>query len=581
MNKFIKLIITVAVFALPFFTHAQPYNPEKIISYHSDIQIIQDSTMLVQEYVTVHSNGEEIKHGIYRDFPIAYKDKNGERKLVDFELIGVLRNQSPEKFHTERAGNGVRIYAGDANVELTPGDYQYLFTYKTGKQLGFFDDHDELYWNVTGNDWAFDIESATATVRLPAKVPKDKITATLYTGPQGSTRQDGTSTVSDGQVEFVARNLSAGEGLTVVVGWPKGIVAQPTSTQNFVSSLYDNLDYIVGIVGVLFVLIFYLYVWNKRGRDPKGGTVVAQYESPMNLSPAMVRYILRMGNDSKGFASALISMGVKGAVKIMEDKGFFGKKTYTITKSTTVQNLFPEEKVLHDGLFDDGDSMILNTSNSKAISLVKDDFNHNLKTQAGKKYFIKNSFALVLGIVMSVAVIFIAIFISANILFGISSLLSVLFWPALFISLLIINIVFGRLMRAYTQDGKKLLDEINGFKWFLSVTEKDRLAFHNPPEQTPQLFEKMLPYALALGVEHEWAQQFAKVFANLEQQGIHYAPIWYVGSLANFSADSFASDMGKSFAGAVASSSTPPGSNSGFSGGSSGGGGGGGGGGGW
>jgi uncharacterized membrane protein len=116
---------------------------------------------------------------------------------------------------------------------------------------------------------------------------------------------------------------------------------------------------------------------------------------------------------------------------------------------------------------------------------------------------------------------------------------------------------------------------------FLRVTEKDRLAFHNPPERTPELFEKMLPYALALDVEHEWSGQFADVFARLKEQGVNYAPLWYYGSITNFSPDDLATSVGKNFTGVVSSSSTPPGSSSGFSGGSSGGGGGGGGGGGW
>jgi uncharacterized membrane protein len=157
----------------------------------------------------------------------------------------------------------------------------------------------------------------------------------------------------------------------------------------------------------------------------------------------------------------------------------------------------------------------------------------------------------------------------------------VIFWIAVALMLLAVNITFGVLMKAYTPDGRKLADEIEGFKLFLSVTEKDRLAFHNPPDKTPELFEKMLPFALALGVEHKWAEQFAEVFERFKQQGKEYAPIWYHGSLAHFTPTAFASDIGNTFSGVVASSSTPPGSGSGFGGGGVGGGGGGGGGGGW
>jgi uncharacterized membrane protein len=144
----------------------------------------------------------------------------------------------------------------------------------------------------------------------------------------------------------------------------------------------------------------------------------------------------------------------------------------------------------------------------------------------------------------------------------------------------VLHIVFGWLLKAYTLEGRKLADEIEGFKLFLSVTEKDRLNFHNPPEKTPQLFEKMLPFALALGVEHKWAEQFAEVFARLKEQGVAYSPVWFHGTFGSFNPTSFSSSVGNNFTGAVAAAATPPGSSSGFSGGS-GGGGGGGGGGGW
>jgi uncharacterized membrane protein len=186
----------------------------------------------------------------------------------------------------------------------------------------------------------------------------------------------------------------------------------------------------------------------------------------------------------------------------------------------------------------------------------------------------------VIGIILSAATLIGMGITAAVVRYTVDSVLLVLFWPVLIVLLVGINIIFGWLVRAYTVEGRKIVDEIEGFKWFLSVTEKERLTFHNPPQQTPELFEKMLPYALALGVEHEWAQQFASVFAKLENQGVNYAPVWYYGSMTHFTPDGFASEIGKTFTGVVSSSATPPGSSSG-GGGFSGGGGGGGGGGGW
>lgn len=582
MSRIFKIALGAIVLLVPLTVAAQ--NQEHILSFNSDITVSADSSMIVTETIRVETLGDQIKHGIYRDFPIAYRDFAGHRYLVSFELLEVTRDGSSEGYHIERSGNGERIYIGREEVLLTPGEHEYTIKYKTARQLGFFEDHDELYWNVTGNGWVFPIDSATARVNLPGNIPKDKITATLYTGIQGSNAQEGTYAITDNAVEFkTSRVLGSYEGLTIVVGWPKGVVTPPTAVQNFFAMLWANLDYIAGIFGFLIIFTFYFYMWRRHGRDPLGGTIIAQYDAPQGFSPALLRFIRRMGSDSRTFAAAIINMGVKGKLSITENKGFLKKKTFTLTKKNDKPkaDLSVEEKFLEDNFFANVNSFELKTSNAAAISKIRENFSDSLKQQAGKKYFSKNIPAVVLGIILSAGVAVGTAAAALSVRFGIASALQVLFWPIFLLALLAVNIVFVRLMRAYTVEGRKLADEIEGFKLFLTVTEKDRLTFHNPPEKTPELFERMLPYALALGVEHEWAQQFADVFARLDERGTNYAPVWFYGSLGHFSPDSFADTIGSSFTGVVSSSSAPPGSGSGFSGGGSGGGGGGGGGGGW
>jgi uncharacterized membrane protein len=139
------------------------------------------------------------------------------------------------------------------------------------------------------------------------------------------------------------------------------------------------------------------------------------------------------------------------------------------------------------------------------------------------------------------------------------------------------------LLKAPTRAGRQLLDQIDGFRQYLEVAEKDEMNFRNPPEKTPQLFEQLLPYALALDVEQQWTERFAGVFAQLRDGAERYQPTWYHGSHWDASRPTgFADALGSSLGSAVAASSTAPGSSSGSGGGgSSGGGGGGGGGGGW
>ncbi len=578
MKTKLWFLLSFCIAIFPLLAYAQ--DTERIISFNSDIEIFTDASMRVIETIRVRSTGDKIKRGIYRDFPIAYRDSYGHRYLVEFELLSVTKNGVPEPYHTERSGNGIRIYIGKEDVFVPPGEHEYALAYKTARQLGFFKDHDELYWNTTGNGWIFDIDEATAKVTLPRKVPPERINAVLYRGLGGSTVQQGEWHITEqGVIEFTTNWLHSYEGMTIVVSWPKGIVETPTALENYKGMITSNADYIIGIIGLIVVLLYYLFTWNKIGRDPERGTIIAEYDPPRGFSPAFLRFIRHMGYDNRAFAASIINLGVKERIKITEEKGFLKRTSYTLTATGKPSVQFPaEEQLLEDNFFKKSDTFLLKTDNASELSKILKNFGAQLKTQAGNMYFAKNFMALAIGIALSATVMLATMAVSEYIRFTIDSLLQILFLAFLIVAFLILNSIFGWLIRAYTKEGRKLADEIEGFKLFLSVTEKERLTFHNPPEKTPELFEKFLPYALALDVEHQWAQQFADVFAKLETQGTVYAPAWFVGSLPHFSPESFTSAISDSFTGVVASSSTSPGSSSGF-GGSSGGGGGGGGGG--
>jgi hypothetical protein len=163
---------------------------ERILDFHSEIGVAYDASMLVDETIRVRAEGDRIRHGIYRDFPTDYRDRLGNRVHVDFIPLTLTRDGANEPFHAEAQVNGVRVYFGDKNTSLAPGEYTYVLGYKTTRQLGFFDDHDELYWNVTGNGWDFAIEAASVAVTLPDSVATDAIHVDAYTGVQGDKGTD-------------------------------------------------------------------------------------------------------------------------------------------------------------------------------------------------------------------------------------------------------------------------------------------------------------------------------------------------------------------------------------------------------
>ena len=619
---------------------------ERILNFHSEITVHEDATMTVEETITVRAEGNQIKRGIYRDFPTRYKDSRSNPYVVGFRVVRVTRNGSPEPYHTAGLSNGQRVYIGENNTFLQPGEYTYALTYETDHQLGFFQDFDELYWNVTGNGWDFPIDKASAEIHLPADAGRKIISTAGYTGPQGAQEKDfEEERLPSGSISFsTTRALGAREGLTVAVSWPKGYVAKPADRPAPVDE--DKILFGAGFayagLGLLVLLTYYMMVWLRVGRDPESGNIVVRYTPPSDMTPAVMRYIRRMGYDDKGIAAALINMAVKGHMTLYEEGG-----EYLLKKAEKGKvPLSAEEKKILDHLLGTDREIRLIQSNHASISKAITALKEYLKQKYEKIYFMTNRRYFIAGLVITVLMllasgfgvamkkqmlppfIFICVWLtgwsvgvivlvlqviarwkttfhggSHTALNGAGAVFLTLFslpfiggeiagmvMMAKFSSIMVVvflmvsmalNYLFFHLLKAPTRAGRTILDAIEGFKTFLSATEKNQMNMMNPPDRTPEIFEKFLPYALALDVEQQWAEQFSTALSRAAAEG--YQPAWYHGtSLDIFSAATFAGSLSGAFADALSSSSTAPGSSSGSGGGgSSGGGGGGGGGGGW
>ena len=542
---------------------------ERILSFASEITVARDGSMLVLETIRVWAQGGDIRRGIYRDFPTHYTDRYGNHYKVDFEILEVTRNNSPEPWRSQRRNNGVRTYLGSPDVLLEPGVHSYTLLYQTRRQLGFFEDHDELYWNVTGSGWAFPIQEASAVVTLPEPVTAADVTVQGYTGSMGSKEQRYTAAVKDGGIYIRAnRILGPGEGLTLVASWPKDIVDEPTRAQRFVFLLQDNRGLLLALAALLFSGLYLQLVWSRYGRDPAPGVVFPRYKPPAAYSPASARYISRMGYDGTVLAAAVINLAVKGYVTITKTDDDF-----QLQRKSSKERLAPGESALFNLLFVGGPVLALDNDNYTVIGQAKSAHKRALERDYQNIYFRLNMAKIVPSLLGSSAVAVIIGLLGAftPLVIGVVVLTAIL------------HALYVYLLRAPTPRGRLLLDKLMGFKLYLDVAERDDLERSHRPEKTPELFERFLPYAVALGVEQAWAEQFDGVFERLgDQQGAGYKPLWYSGQFDASRLSSFAGDMGASFSSAISSASTPPGSTSGGGGGgSSGGGGGGGGGGGW
>ena len=199
---------------------------EKINSWHTDLTVAADGQLTVTEDINAHVEGVEFKHGIVRKLPLLFVDHNGRQSHVDYDLSAVEVNGAPAPHHTATEGDDFVLYVGDKDTYLERGDYSYRITYSTKGQVGFFPEFDEIYWNVNGNGWAFEIDSISAVVHLP---PAAEVKQTAcYTGSYGSTENACSDSIIDARtVRFQGRAMGYYEGLTVAVGFQKGVVAEP------------------------------------------------------------------------------------------------------------------------------------------------------------------------------------------------------------------------------------------------------------------------------------------------------------------------------------------------------------------
>lgn len=573
---------------------------EQILSYDSDITVSPDSTLLVRETITVFAMGVQIKHGIYRDFPTRYSDRFGNPYIIHFDVVSVARDGQPEDFHLEKQSNGLRIYMGKSSEIISPGEHTYELTYVVDREIGFFPDHDELYWNATGNGWVFPIRQASATVHLPSGIAQGAIIPDAYTGIQGSVGSDFTAS-ADAQSNATFRTtraLGRYEGLTVVARWPKGFVHPPTDEQKHRYFLEDNQASIVGILGLLVALLYYAAAWFIVGRDPAGGGIMPRSEPPRGFSPGALRYVWRMAFDQKTMVVNLVSLAVKKQLAILEDaSGAYilgrlksnppatGAKIGSIEGSAP--DITPDEKLTLNGLFAGEDTVRLEPANHALVGGAVEALHQHLRSKLEKVYFLTNSRYLIPGLLISLAtvvrcgfaiqgglrliVLFLAFWlllwslacltlarlaigawrnvlsdphhgptarkqaifmtvICLPFLIGEVAGLGAMAWAAstgvvvVLILLVVINYIFHILLKAPTQAGRVLLDQIEGFRMYLTTMEGGRREARYPLPNTPNLYERFLPYAMALNVEKAWGKGLPRRYHKRrqeERQGIH------------------------------------------------------------
>ena len=556
---------------------------ERILAYDSVVEVHADGSLDVTERIRVRAEGGAIRRGIYRDFPTRYEDRHGNNVVVGFEVAGVERDGRHEPWFTERRGNGVRVNTGNDNLLPVPIETTYTLRYRTTRQLGFFDAHDELYWNAIGHGWAFPVEAGSVEVRLPAPVSADALAVDGWTGPQGARGRGFEAAIAGPGVArwMLAGPLQPGEGLTILLTFPKGLVAAPTRADTTRWLLRDNLSLLAAIAGLLVLLAFCVQRWHRVGRDPAPGVVIVRYEPPRGESPSALRYMLRRAYDTTCMSSELLACAVAGGVHIDHEARLMGDRWTLRRQDDARGGISGDGQRLLDALLPAGrPELRLGKAKATRVQAAMHAHEKGLRKRFQPAMFRHHggSIAIAFGLF--------AVTLVLSLILAIASDGGGMPWVLLPLGLAFaVAVAFAFLVAAPTPEGRRLLDEIEGFKRYLSVAEQDDLARLEgpvsgaPPRLDAARFEALLPYAVALDVEKAWTAKFTAAVGTAAATAATAGIAWYHGS-GSADVAGFTGSIGKALSSQIASSSTPPGSSSGSGGGGFSGGGGGGGGGG-
>ncbi|MBI2485941.1 MAG: DUF2207 domain-containing protein [Deltaproteobacteria bacterium] len=570
-----KLIITIA-FYLSISLLSLPLHAEEIRNFYSEIFITKAASITVQENIE-YDFGDELRHGIFREIPYEYQvDIRNYNLRMDVNKVTNFEG-SPYNYKVTRGNGRVTVRIGDPDKEIT-GVHGYRIDYFVERAIVFFKDHDELYWNVTGNEWKIPIRKASAKIYLEGEMPEG-VKAKCYTGYYGSKEQNCTFNITPHGIEFnvfgagdSSRNFGPGEGLTIVVGLSKGVLKEPSTFNKASWFISDNWFFALPFLTLFFIS----YIWYTRGRDPEGkGVILVRYEPPKDLTPAEAGTLIDERADILDITSTVIDLAVRGYLKIKDVQStkfyFFSDRDYKLIKikEPIGNELKTYEKEVFSGIFGSKDKVMISDLKNKFYTRIPPIKDSLYKGLVSGGYFSTNP-EKIRSIFKWVGIGMVGI-----------SFFFIPYW-GMKLSLMLSGIfilIFSRFMPRKTKKGAQAKEELLGFREFIERAETDRIE--RLANDDPTLFDRVLPYALVFELGDRWAEAFRDMYKT--------PPSWYdsPGYSNSFSPHIFVNDIGRSLSVMNSTFASTPRSSggaggSGFSGGgSSGGGFGGGGGGSW
>lgn len=518
-----RAAVSAALLLLFSFAAASASARELVIQdFNEQVTVQSDGTLDVTEMIEARFTGHW--NGIYRTIPVQYAGPGGLNYDLALRVVSITDDSGNKlKYEESRQGRSLQFKIWVPGAE--DSSRTVVFHYRVRDAIRFLEDHDELYWNVTGNEWDVPIENSSAHIELPAGVTG--LRAIAYTGAFGSRAHDAQVTVGSNSVDVAStRPLAFHEGLTAVAGWDKGFVHEPSLAAKIAFYLMSNWPLFVP--PLIFAVMFWL--WWTRGRDPERDSITVQYGPPDNLTPGECGTLVDDEASMRDITATLVDLAVKGYLTIeqkeesrmlglMHDKDYVFHLKKPPAEWTAAR---PHEQEMLFALFDGG------ASTDVSLSSLQNHFYTHLPAIRGRLfdalvtdgYYLHRPDTVRQGYIGAGIVLGILMFVLGNAFSSATGTSSTAWIIAAILSAAIIC-GFGWFMPARTLTGARTYEKVLGFEDFLGRVEGDRIA---RLEKTPGMFEKFLPYAMALHVEKKWVQSF---------QGIAMQPPqWFQGAYA-------------------------------------------------
>ncbi len=517
MNNKKPVVFLSFIFFLWSFFYVSEALCWEINDFTSEITINKDSSLIVMERITVNFESE-LHHGIYREIPVKYK-----RGFTNFNLrLGVISVEDEKgktyPYKVTKEGRYLRIRIGDPN-HYVKGIKTYYILYQVNRAINYFGDHDEFYWNVTGDEWDVPIRSAKAAIKLPEDIPFDELNWKSFTGPRGTTTSKAKVYQEDGSLVFFSDELGPREGLTIVVSFPKGYLKKPSFLLKTFWFIQDNGIFVLPVA----IFFFMFWLWLTKGRNPKvSRSIMVRYHPPAQITPSEAGTIMDERVDLTDITAMVVDLAVRGYMKIKQITTpkllFLSKKDYIfilLKEDYPHDNkLKSHEKSFLMGIFEGGKKEVRLSSLKNRFYVYLPSIRDSIYRElTNKGYFaahpqkIRKNY-LTWGLILLIGGVFLA-----------------QFWGRLDLLICLpasgaIIIAFSFVMPRLTAKGVNIFYHLMGLKEFIQRVEKDRIE--KLSKKDPTLFERTLPYAMVLGVADEWAEAFEGLYRE--------PPSWYESS---------------------------------------------------